>query len=459
MKTQRFLKLSGLFLLLLIKTNLVCAQQNTQDTSAQKANSESPTKATPAMPMNNNKNGNNNKSGNSTTSNVAADSALKAVERANINKKIKDEITSAITIESTTQNKKQIDVKPNTTSSANYKSSAPEEQSSSKPAEKTAGPQVKPLLQKADVSVTPTTPASAVPPVSAASVAPVVPIVNINPSAVEQPKQEALSMENHEQVKDNENTLTKASPKKKKTKKVAVSKTAEEASPEDWSEGSQNSLESSDDAKDLPGVKTIPFTNNERLNITLSNKDINRIIVKGDKIQSINGPSGYYSAKNDQQGAAYINTFGESPFTFFISTLRGHSVSLLVHPSQLSGKTIILKPNSQPDMHWEQSDSYQKNLAVLMAHMLNNTETDDYDVRVVKKGKTRNFYNIAEVKTLAVYDGSYLYGAISEIKNISRNPITLKPSYFYEPGVRAVALSEQTIPRGSSGLMYRIIGK
>jgi conjugal transfer pilus assembly protein TraK len=446
MKTQRFIKLSGLLWLILIKTSLVCAQQNTQDASAQNVNIVSPTKAMPAMPMNSNKNGN------STPSNTTADSALKAVERANISKKIKDEITSAITTGSTTQNKKQSNVKQSTTSSDNYNSLPPEAQSSLKPvAEKTGSPDAKHDPQKETVSAASTAPAALVVPVD-----PVAAAVNANPGVAEQSNQEVLSIEKQQQEKDHEKTATKAPAKTKKAKKVAVEKPAAEVLVEDWSEGSQISA---DDTKDLPGVKTIPFTNNERLNITLSNKDINRIIVKGDKIQSINGSSGYYSAKNDQQGAAYVNTFGESSFTIFISTVKGHSVSLLVQPGQLSGKTIILMPNSQPEMRWEQADSYQKSLAALMTQMINNTETEDYDVRLVKRAKTRNFYNIAAVKTLVIYDGSYLYGAISEIKNISKKPITLKPSYFYEPGVRAVALSEQTIPRGSSGLIYRIMGK
>lgn len=422
MKTQRFLKLSGLFLLLLTETSFVCAQQNMQDASAQKTNIESPTKTIPVAPMNNNKNGN------STTISANAASALQTVERANINTRIKDEITSAINRESTIQNKNQIDVKQNITS------------------EKVTGLEPKPVVQKAGIS-------------EATPVVPTISAGSTNADKIEQPKQIDISIEEQQQEKDIEKTLIKASPKKKKTKKVAVSKTTDEVLPEDWSEGSQKAATFDERAKDLPGVTTISFTNNQRLNVALSNKDINRIIVRGDKIQSINGPSGYYSAKNDQQGAAYINTVGESPFTLFISTLKGHSVSLLVHPSQLSGKTVILIPNSQPEVRWEQSDSYQKSLAALMSHMLNNTETDDYDVRLIKSVKVRNFYNIAEVKTLAIYDGSYLYGTISEIKSISKKPITIKPSYFYESGVRAVALSEQTIPQGSSSLMYRIIGK
>ena len=101
---------------------------------------------------------------------------------------------------------------------------------------------------------------------------------------------------------------------KKRSKKATSRKENEDVTAIDWNSSSNTTIhENNKKAKTIPGVKTLSFTSNERLNITLSNKDINRISVKGDKIQTINGPSGPYSAKNDQQGAVYINTFGETP--------------------------------------------------------------------------------------------------------------------------------------------------
>lgn len=211
--------------------------------------------------------------------------------------------------------------------------------------------------------------------------------------------------------------------------------------------------------KTISGVKTLYFVNNERVSVVLSNKDINRIAVKGDKIQAINGPSGFYSAKNDQQGAVYLNAFGEAPFTVFISTLKGYNLSLLISPNQGSGKTVVLIPVSQPELHWEETDSYHKTLIKLVSHMINNAEREEYDSRELKKVKTKDFYNIAEIKDISVYEGSYLYGVVSEIRNKTKKPITLKPSYFYEPGVRAVALLHQTLSEGATSLIYRVMSR
>jgi len=114
------------------------------------------------------------------------------------------------------------------------------------------------------------------------------------------------------------------------------------------------------------------FTENQQIEVVLSNRDINRVLVKGDKIQSVNGPTGLYMAKNDIAGSAYISAYGESTFTVFISTVNGHNFSLLVSPKAVAGKTIILQPTTLLSPQFEEAASYQKLLITLTSAMINS---------------------------------------------------------------------------------------
>jgi len=215
--------------------------------------------------------------------------------------------------------------------------------------------------------------------------------------------------------------------------------------------------------KAIDGIIERSFADNEQINVVLSNRDINRVLVKGDKIQSVNGPTGLYMAKNDPLGSAYISSYGDSTFTVFVSTSKGHNFSLLVMPRATPGRTIILEPTTPSLLtaRFEEIESYQKVLITFIKAMINNEMGEDYtyEEEKSKKSKKIDFYGMADIKQIASYSGSHLLGIVSEIKNKSKKSITLKPSYFYQPGVKAVALSNQTIAPSAIGLLYQVISR
>ncbi|EKD45299.1 MAG: IncF plasmid conjugative transfer pilus assembly protein TraK [uncultured bacterium] len=229
-------------------------------------------------------------------------------------------------------------------------------------------------------------------------------------------------------------------------------------------------------------VKEVSFADNEQINVVLSNRDINRVLVKGDKIQSVNGPAGLYTAKNDAAGSAYFGLYGETTFTIFASTVKGHNFSLLITPKTIPGRTVILEPTTPSLLtaRFEEAESYQKALVTLISSMINNEALEDYSYSDAKKTQRKqkteksekneknDFYGIADIQQIASYSGSHfshfslfshLLGVVSEITNKTKKPITLKPSYFYKSGVRAVALSRQTIAPAETGLLYQIISE
>lgn len=221
-------------------------------------------------------------------------------------------------------------------------------------------------------------------------------------------------------------------------------------------------------------VKETPFADNEQIKIILSNRDINRISVIGDKIKTIHGPTGLYTAKNDPSdpsGSAYISIYSNKSFAIFLATVKGHNFSLLVTPKVAPGKTVILEPTTpspfSPSVNdLTETDNYQRTLIDLISSMINLEPSEDYayvsagkakKYKWISSSRRKNFYNIAYIKPIAFYRGENLLGTISAIKNRTRNPLTLKPSYFYQSGVKAVALSQETIPPLGTCWLYRIV--
>jgi conjugal transfer pilus assembly protein TraK len=224
---------------------------------------------------------------------------------------------------------------------------------------------------------------------------------------------------------------------------------------------------------DYVDVKEIPFADNEQIKVTLSNRDINRVLVTGDKIKTIHGPTGLYTAKNDSSdpsGSAYISIYSDVSFTVFLATIKGHNLSLSVTPKTSAGRTVILEPTSPTLLanNKVEADSYQKTLIDLMNNMINLEPCEDYEYfsineakkhKWIKNIKKIEFYNVADVIPVAFYRGEKLSGIISKIRNKTKNPLILQPSYFYQSGIKAVALSLQTIPPLEACWLYQIVGQ
>ena len=207
-------------------------------------------------------------------------------------------------------------------------------------------------------------------------------------------------------------------------------------------------------------AQNITFSDNEQISVTLSNTDINRIAILGDKIQNINAPVGLYTARNDPNGAAYLTFTGTLPFTMYLTTVGGHNLSLFINPRPIVGKAVIFQPTSASatTAHWEETSSYQKILVTLITGMINHQNPDGYLYSATQKPKSTDFYGLANLKPVAFYTGSHLTGVIFEVKNKTKELITLRPAYFYQPGVRAVALSSQTINPQATAFLYEVLG-
>ncbi|WP_228066437.1 F-type conjugal transfer protein TraK [Superficieibacter sp. 1612_C1] len=128
----------------------------------------------------------------------------------------------------------------------------------------------------------------------------------------------------------------------------------------------------------------IPFENDAAFNVTLSNTNPSKVVVDGELITSISGPSGAYDQSTTDNGALILSPLVGQNFTLFIQTDRGSALSLNVRPQPGSGKTLRFTPMSPPLRRnddakaWEEGQTYEKTLVALSRTVVNGQVPDDY---------------------------------------------------------------------------------
>lgn len=223
---------------------------------------------------------------------------------------------------------------------------------------------------------------------------------------------------------------------------------------------------------------TMTFLDNDTVPLTLSSLDINRLVVKGDRISSVTCPTGFCTlpmsggedgaaaAPTDPQGASLIALDVQEPFTLYITTEKGHSFGAFVRPMAIPAVTTVFVPlarDPQPATPFEKNSPYEETLAALMGHMIQATTPEGYTVTPIKasayrKNQPPHPANIALTPTLT-YQGEALTGTVYTITNHTDNTLTLQPTSFYRQGVKALSLSFHVLRPHSRITMYQITGR
>ncbi|WP_240337813.1 TraK domain-containing protein [Enterobacter asburiae] len=109
-----------------------------------------------------------------------------------------------------------------------------------------------------------------------------------------------------------------------------------------------------------------------------------KVVVDGELITSISGPTGAYDQSQTEDGALILSPLVGQNFTLFIQTDHGSSLSLNVRPQPGNGKTLRFTPMSPPlrknddAKAWEEGQTYEKTLVALSRAVVNGQVPDDY---------------------------------------------------------------------------------
>lgn len=212
------------------------------------------------------------------------------------------------------------------------------------------------------------------------------------------------------------------------------------------------------------GLQIKSAINNETISAKISATDVTRIVVQGDRIQSVKGIKGAYTRDNDNNsGEIYIQPssfYQNRAFTLLINTEMGRHYTLLLNPMSVPSDTLMLVPKGVGQVQaarFENSSPYDLTITHLINAMKSGALPDGYIAKGVKSKKTYLYGNIASLKLKTVYEGLNLRGEIWEITNKQDYAITLNERNFYRKGTRAISLDTINIlPHGNINL-YRVM--
>jgi type-F conjugative transfer system secretin TraK len=142
----------------------------------------------------------------------------------------------------------------------------------------------------------------------------------------------------------------------------------------------------------------------------------------------------------------------------FLVTESGRHFSLLVSPDAKPGVTYDFIPmgKSNQAAHWEEQGEYTTQLVSVLRDMMRGDVPDGYGYHAVAHAKPWLFKRAASLTLISEYQGEHWRGEVFEVHNNTKKSLLLTPNGFYGPGVKAVALSKQTLVPGETGYVYDI---
>lgn len=222
----------------------------------------------------------------------------------------------------------------------------------------------------------------------------------------------------------------------------------------------------------------IKFADNETVTAKLSSVDINRIVVKNDKITSVTCPTGFCtlpmggeaSTLADPSGAALVALNVMEPFTFYVTTQKGRSFGVFVTPLRIpAGTTQFISKvrDTKVAAKFEKKSPYQQMIADLMRHMMRFDSAKEVPTGfVVSHIKYTPQHIDIEVVPMRKFSGDSISGLTLKIKNNTHVDRLIQAASFYQPGIAAISIENGTLggtsftlPAKSTLIMHQVMIK
>lgn len=208
-------------------------------------------------------------------------------------------------------------------------------------------------------------------------------------------------------------------------------------------------------------AETLYFNDNDTLNLTMSQDNINKILIEGDPIVALHSPEQYLTSENDASGGLYLQVNVQTPFTFYLGTELGHHIAVVATPVKSMGKTYVLisKTASQKARVWEETNPYEKTVLALMRGMMTHELPKGYGIEKSVKPTPVPFGKTGALYPRELYQGKHFMGVIYEFKNVGTMPLSLSEHDFYHEDVKAVVVSKTEVLPKESVFIYEVIGR
>lgn len=205
----------------------------------------------------------------------------------------------------------------------------------------------------------------------------------------------------------------------------------------------------------------ITFEEGEQFNMSLSSINFNRVFVEGETIVKLSYPQGSLTVDKSEmdkpdivEGSVYIKPNFEVPITLFLTTDKGHHLSLTLTPDESSGKTLRLVARAQTKSNYVKSDTPDvSEVDEVMAAMKAGEVPKDFNVA---PAISRPFYVKKDIKVTLEkrYLGTRFEGFIYRLENTSNHEIALTTDLFSNHSAQSLSLSDEQLQPKKTAYLY-----
>lgn len=210
------------------------------------------------------------------------------------------------------------------------------------------------------------------------------------------------------------------------------------------------------------------FTDGDTITVSLSSVNINRLVVKNDRIINITCPPGFCTAtgnQNDKTGSVSVKLNVGLPFTAHLTTEKGRLFALFITPKATPSIVTEFVPqfhqHSEPtvfDLEFDYPAAIAAFTEAMMIHYRDGTPVSGFSIHPVDPKTLPKDTSPLAVVPQTVLVGKDYSGIIYEVRNQSNKAVTLTTAQFYSYAARSAALDDYDLKPGEHTVLYLITG-
>ena len=207
---------------------------------------------------------------------------------------------------------------------------------------------------------------------------------------------------------------------------------------------------------EVQAVQSFNLVDHQRTEIMVSNRQMNRIAVKGDRIQQVFGADEHFHIETDDHGGQIFLRFLSNqmlePVSLTIVTEAGLTQDLTLMPDDLDAQTVLFKAGVGKVESEEKGMSREDKIAALILVMAAGDRLEGFDIKTISPREDDE--SNPAFKAIKTYEGESFKGIIYCLQNDSETVLKVAEQDLAKSGDLALSLSSTTIEPGASAQLY-----
>ena len=207
---------------------------------------------------------------------------------------------------------------------------------------------------------------------------------------------------------------------------------------------------------EVQAIQSFNLVDHQRTEIMVSNRQMNRIAVKGDRIQQVFGADEHFHIETDDHGGQIFLRFLSNqmlePVSLTIVTEAGLTQDLTLMPDDLDAQTVLFKAGVGKVESEEKGMSREDKIAALILAMAAGDRLEGYDIKTI--GPREDDESNPAFKAIKTYEGESFKGIVYCLQNDREDVLKVAEQDLAMPGDLALSLSSTAIEPGASAQLY-----